>query len=427
MFDIINNHCILRNCAVNKMSDTIENLNIQITEKLQYLETIYDQISSLCVMFDGMGISYVDLLSQAFIYVNIIIAEIRDLKDKYQISVVHVLSAYYSLRSTQNLETKSILSNSFDEFITEEGLTRDYFKILKLNGFGQEMEKYLSKAKQCIEIMLKRYSKIRSSDISDPIYVIAKRIMNTISSADANKIVSVVVVKNSDENDDTCECGGAMRVRSSTSEVICTICSRVKTMYGTAMDDSQAGDGSRNKHSSYDYLRHFKSWLHRIQAKTKKNITEENSVKIRATLNAEGFRHVDLNIEKMRRVLKKCGLTEYNDDCPYLIFYLTGRSPPELSLSEMKQFQSKFARIMELRQMLKEEEGDTDGNRPYYPYYIYKITEIVFEGNNEKLKLLDFIHLQSDETLRKHDNEFKKIVSKASVDDGLKYIPTCRR
>ena len=411
------------------MSDTIENINIQITEKFHYLETIYDQISSLCEMFDRMGISYSDMLAQAFIYTNIIAVEIRDLKDKYQMNVVHVLSAYYSLKSSnQNLETNSILSNSFDEFITEDGLTRDYFKILKSCGFGQEIDKYLSKAKQCVEIMLKRYSKIKTNNFADPIYIIAKRIMNTISSADANKINSSAAVKIVEENDDVCECGGAMRIRSSTSEIICTICNRVKTVYGTAMDDVQSGNGdSRQKHSSYDYLRHFKSWLQRIQAKNKKNISDENSTRIKNALAAEGFRHLDLNIEKMRRVLKKCGLTEYNDDCPYLIFHFTSRSPPELGLNEIKQFQSKFARIMELRQLLKEEEGDTDGNRPYYPYYIYKITEIVFEGNNDKLKLLDYIHLQSDETLRKHDNEFKKIVSKAAPEDGLKYIPTCRR
>jgi len=426
------------------MTDTIENINAQMTEKLQYLETIFDQISCLCRLFDGMGINYEDMFTRAFIYINIIATEISDLKEQYNLSVLHVLSAYYSLQSSQNPEIQMILSNSFDgNVITEETLTREYFKILKAVGFGQNIEKYLLCAKKCVDILLQRYVKSKIVNVAttgsntytavinpltDPIYIISKRIMNTISSADASKISTVWVVKSADENDDLCECGGTMRVRSSTSEIICTQCSRVRTIYGTALDDVQSGgDGNRSKHSSYDYLRHFKSWCQRIQAKNKKHIPEEHSIIIRRELAAEGMRHADLNVEKMRRVLKKCNLTEYNDDCPYLIFHFTGRSPPELTPNEMKQFQAKFALIMELRQLVKEAEGDTDGNRPYYPYYIYKITEMVFEGNNEKLKLLDYIHLQSDETLRKHDNEFKKIVARAGINDGLTYTPTRRR
>ena len=63
-------------------------------------------------------------------------------------------------------------------------------------------------------------------------------------------------------------------------------------------------------------------------------------------------------------------------------------------------------------------------NTPYYPYFIYKIFEIVFEDKPAKLNsLLECIHIQSDDTLASHDEEWKKICDSVPILHG-KYKPT---
>jgi hypothetical protein len=47
------------------------------------------------------------------------------------------------------------------------------------------------------------------------------------------------------------------------------------------------------------------------------------------------------------------------------------------------------------------------GNKPYYPYFIYKILEEMFKDNAEKSRLLDYIHLQSRETVIKNDKYYQ--------------------
>jgi hypothetical protein len=42
---------------------------------------------------------------------------------------------------------------------------------------------------------------------------------------------------------------------------------------------------------------------------------------------------------------------------------------------------------------------EKDPNRPYYPYFIYKIAEDEFKDNPEKLKILDYIHMKSEDTI----------------------------
>ncbi len=64
------------------------------------------------------------------------------------------------------------------------------------------------------------------------------------------------------------------------------------------------------------------------------------------------------------------------------------------------------------------------GNKPYYPYFIYKIMEYEFRNKPEKLRLLDFIHLQSRETVIKNDKLFKRMCELADKNDGLVYEPT---
>jgi hypothetical protein len=67
---------------------------------------------------------------------------------------------------------------------------------------------------------------------------------------------------------------------------------------------------------------------------------------------------------------------------------------------------------------------DKDPNTPFYPYFIYKIFEYVLFNNPKKLNsLLECIHIQSDDTIGKHDNKWKKICERVPLLEK-RYMPT---
>jgi hypothetical protein len=133
----------------------------------------------------------------------------------------------------------------------------------------------------------------------------------------------------------------------------------------------------------------------------------------------------------MREVLKEAKLTQYNDNCSKLIKNITGRAPPQPDCQALRRFCVKFNKIVDLLDLVK----DPDNNRPYYPFFIYKIIEdeaINLSKRNqnksakELYKLLSYIHLQSDDTIKKNDNTYKQICEISIDVDELTYRPTER-
>jgi hypothetical protein len=104
--------------------------------------------------------------------------------------------------------------------------------------------------------------------------------------------------------------------------------------------------------------------------------------------------------------------------------HFTGRSPPQLDFQETREVSIKFTKIMEIYEMIRK--PGKDHNRPYYPFFIYKIIEQMFKNDPIKIKLLESIHLQSSETLTKNDKLYRKICEMAPKDSGLDYTPTLR-
>ena len=80
---------------------------------------------------------------------------------------------------------------------------------------------------------------------------------------------------------------------------------------------------------------------------------------------------------------------------------------------------SLFVRIMEVREGLK---TNPKSNRIYYPYYIYKILELVLTDPEEK-KLIKYIHLHKQHTLDNNDDEWALICEKMN-NEQVRYIPT---
>jgi hypothetical protein len=73
---------------------------------------------------------------------------------------------------------------------------------------------------------------------------------------------------------------------------------------------------------------------------------------------------------------------------------------------------------------LYEQVATEGGNKPYYPYFIYKLYEDEFKDDPAKLRILEYIHLQSKDTVTKNDIIYRSIAELAPPEDGIVYRPT---
>ncbi len=235
--------------------------------------------------------------------------------------------------------------------------------------------------------------------------------------------------------DDYCaECKKPLSILSSTSELVCEECGTVTKLVGVIFENSQFynQDGQKTKHGYYMPMRHYGAWRERIHAEEKKTFPPEDLRKIQQHLNGNNIYRNNLDCEKMRNCLKNCGLTQYNDNTSLLVTIFTKgqKIPPKFTNEENKIILMKFNEAINLYKTIKHEDSL---KRPHYPYIYYKICEDTFdpasakdekerESFREKIKILDWIYLQSKETVVKNDKIYREICEKS--DGYLKYRPT---
>ncbi len=244
---------------------------------------------------------------------------------------------------------------------------------------------------------------------------------------------------------DTCKCGAEYVIIPELSVRQCPGCSKIKTITGIVFDTGRTADpyGAKNKNRSA-VMRHYLFWMNRIQAREKVVFEDKLIAGIQYVMSRDGDSAQDLKCERMREILKDPIVSSptLNDHVPSLIVKLGGPSPPQLTSEESERHRVLFIKIIDLY--------DHRGNKPYYPYFIYKLIEImfgprpqnailpksydevakyqpypdIFSVSREKLLLLDYIHLQNPETVIRRDEEFQRIVERSDYRDGLYYTPT---
>lgn len=210
-----------------------------------------------------------------------------------------------------------------------------------------------------------------------------------------------------------------MMLRPEVSELRCPKCGIIKQITGVIFREDQIfiADTNRSRHSNYEPSRHFRSWIERIQAIESHEIPSEVIDQIRDHINKTGQ---PKNYSQIRKILKVLHLTEYNDHAALFTKMFVGRAPPTLTIHEIRSVEVMFNKIMEAyEEIIQEDAKKKSHNKPYYPYFIYKIIENQFAGTS-KMELLDFIHLQRRETIIKNDNLFKKICER--LNRGGEYI-----
>lgn len=396
------------------MIGTIESTHSKLTEKILLVKKSADlvktAIENLCaVLSSKTSRKAIDERSKIeSIHINLLYFDIESIETKYNLSIVNVLNQYYT---------------TITPMLDEEQNTREYYRIITSENFISQINGFILRITQ---ILMQMRKTLQSHVVTKKDSENIESLINTIQNG-VDKITNIEInISLEKKNYEICKCGTRMTIVPEYSELHCSNihCRKIKTIIGAVFRDNQfyPQEGQRTKHGGYDTNRHYKFWSERLQALETTNFNEIDLNNIEYVICRDGHDKILLTCEQMREILKdpKVNATHLNDHAPLLVKTFGGRAPPQLDFNENKLTSIRFNKVMNLYDIINPD----GGNKPYYPYFIYKIWEEMFKNNFEKLRLLDYIHLQSRDTVQKNDMFFEKICLLSNPCDGLVYIPT---
>lgn len=335
---------------------------------------------------------------------NLILDTIDSIDNEYALAIANILGSYYSAQ------------------VGDPHLTAKYYQIVTAENIPGRCNDALKLCTQALEALSTVLGKRL---ISGPDRKIVEDSYGMIcGDIDYARGMTVGEHNRTVQPHDVCKCGFRMQLVSETAELKCESCLRVKKVVGTVLHyDAGYSDGQKSKHNGYDIVRHLRFWLERLQALEIKTFEDSVLAAIAYVLKRDGTIKTDLTCERMRKILKDpcVDATYLNDHVPLLVKTFGGRGPPTFDYDETRVLTARFIRAMNIHADLK----PSAGNKPYYPHFIYKIAEELFKSNPEKLRILQYIHLQSADTIEKNDQYFADVCSAVNdPDSGLVYRPT---
>lgn len=338
------------------------------------------------------------------LHLNLLLDSIELIENEYMLAVAHVLSGYYSVETTESADTKK-----YYQIVASENIAGKCNDVLRLCGNSMEI---------IADVLGKKVLTGKDRKISEDAYCL---LSGDIDYARGVTVGDYLIIRNTDN---CSKCGSRMQLTSETAELRCDSCMRTKKVVGSVLHyDSNYSDGQKSKHNGYDIVRHLRFWLERLQALEAKTFEDSVIDAVTYVVKRDGIIKTDITCEIMRRILKDpyVDATYLNDHVPLLVKTFGGIGPPTFDYDETKILTARFIRAMNIHSDLK----PSTGNKPYYPHFIYKIAEEQFKSNPEKLRILNYIHLQSNDTIEKNDKYFSDVCDVVNdPDSGLVYRPT---
>lgn len=394
------------------MFSTVESTHKKITEKINIVKTALGNIQEITqnikkTLTDTTGKRVTECMQIIdSLQLNLNIDAISTVENNYQLAVVSILSEYYNANNRENINT------------------RDYYRVITSENFCGILDDAIQRAKNVLKNVYSVLSKFppKQRITAQEIEYDLEKISEQLQHAHNIEIPNLLEKRNYE----VCKCGTRMTVIPELSELRCDMCLKTKKIIGAVFRDDQfyPQEGQKTKHGGYDTQRHYRFWIERLQALESKVFSEDDIKNIEYVICRDNHPRRSLTCEVMREILKDpiVNATHLNDHAPLLVKTFGGPPPPHLDFQENRLAAIRFNKAMKLYDVVNPE----GGNKPYYPYFIYKIFEEMFKNNPEKLRILDYIHLQSRETVIKNDKYYEQICELADG-DGFTYRATIPR
>lgn len=200
-----------------------------------------------------------------------------------------------------------------------------------------------------------------------------------------------------------CRCGERMTIYPATSELICGSCGCIVSMQGTVPEESSnEGHTLLIKRGRHETNRHCKQHLERILALKPVEIKQTQRDKIEDWIRKNVENKNNMSCATFRRCLKEIKETKLNEYIPYVRQQIVGITPEGLTDAEQKRVHILFDKVVSAIS----ESDIKNGNMRYYPFFIFKILEIILDKPQDLPRLrsiVDCIHFQRDDTIVQND------------------------
>jgi hypothetical protein len=186
--------------------------------------------------------------------------------------------------------------------------------------------------------------------------------------------------------------------------MICEKCGRKDVIY-TESDTINYNNPPLDASNIYSYKRinHLKEWLSKFQAKETIEIPIDIFNLIYNEIKKERIADVKtLTYRKIKGYLKKLKLSKYYDHVPYILYRITGNSPPRITKQMENNLEDMF---MDIEEKFIKVCPKSRKNFLSYPYVLYKLMETT--GMSEYKDC--FKLLKNREKLHNQDIIWKKI------------------
>lgn len=228
------------------------------------------------------------------------------------------------------------------------------------------------------------------------------------------------------------DCNTEMSLIPDTVMLNCSQCHRIITIEGTVSCEAQyyPQEGQKAKTGGFKPNKHFRQWMAQILGREpdtkigdKHDPDNLYGEKVIAQVKAQIKKYQRiadlLRVSDIRSILSDINRSDLNNHCTQILRRATDKVPPEISPDLTAYADVLFSQVLQARDQI----GTKQINRRYYPFYIYKIFEHIIPRGDPALGVLDFIHMQGDDTIVKCDEEWKQI---CNIVPELTWRPTIR-
>lgn len=215
---------------------------------------------------------------------------------------------------------------------------------------------------------------------------------------------------------DICSCGAKMKTNVESGAIECSACGQSFESILILFKEDRSFinfDSQKTKSNTYKTSKHFEKWYNRILAIEVKPGSHLVVPKIKEYFNNLNVPKDLIDYASVRQCLKKCNLKAYYETVSWFLKEVSGRSPPTVTDEEHMDIAYRFDVIIDTFDRIRNSDVEPSG-RTYYPFFIYKIIETKFAKKRDKLRLLKYIHVQNEKTLKKNEALYQKILREAN-------------
>ncbi len=336
-------------------------------------------------------------------------------------STINNLHANINIKIKELLNILEIYNKYTIDTITDKKNTSYYKDLLDIQAeYNMESVSLLYEyhnGKSNYDQYIKYINSKNIINILDSIFNFCKKINNTYEINNKELEISIEKCNKLPLDDDfiyknqnICSCGKPFKIDSDNSEFVCQ-CGLIEKVHGLVFEVDQFfyQEGNRTKHQQYEPIKHGMIWMERIEGTENKEIPDEVIIKIKNCIKRDKIWLDDIYCETIRKYLKECNHTEYNNHASLIRKKITNTSPYKFTDQEKQIIIKKFALVIQVYNKIKD---DNSNNCPYLPYFFYKIIEHILKSNKDSDRrkyMLSAIHLQSEDTLIKADRKWKLI------------------